>query len=66
MFCRLYRYACKRYRRSGLTFSASAHLRAQKGRPFFRDFIDAVARVFGDHEHCATSFQRESRINQEQ
>lgn len=66
MLKKLYCMACRRWRRSGLTFSASAHLRAMHGRPWARNRIDgAWLFLFGIHGHCQTTYQRETRDNDE-
>jgi hypothetical protein len=63
---KLYCMACRRWRRSGLTFSASAHLRAMEGRPWARNRIDgAWLLFFGIHGHCQQQWQKETRSKNE-
>jgi hypothetical protein len=57
--CRLYLAACRKWRRSRRTLSASAHLRARDGKTFWRNRIDGFCLLFlGQHQHCQASFQR--------
>lgn len=61
MFCKLYCWACRRFRRCGLTYSASAHLRAEAGQPWLRNRIDGMWLLFGGvHSHCQSQWQKES------
>jgi hypothetical protein len=58
MFCRLYRAACRRFGPEGMTLSACAHLRAEAGKPFWRNRIDGFCLLFrGQHQHCESSYQ---------
>lgn len=62
MLCKLYCWACRRWRHCGLTFSASAHLLAKAGRPWLRNRIDGLWLLFGGvHSHCRKQWQKESR-----
>lgn len=66
MFCSLYLALCRRYGPGGLTFSASAHLRAMAGRPWARNRIDGLwLLLFGVHGHCQQQWQKESRSKNE-
>jgi hypothetical protein len=59
MVCRLYVAACRRWGPRGMTLSAAAHLRAKRGKPFWRNRIDGFCLLFrGTHQHCQTSFQK--------
>lgn len=56
---RLYVRLCRKYGPGGLTFSAMAHIRAKKGKPFWRNRIDGFCLLFrGRHQHCQASYQR--------
>lgn len=66
MLKKLYCLACRRWRRCGLTFSASAHVRAMEGRPWARNRIDGLfLLLFGQQQHCQQQHQRETRSNDE-
>jgi hypothetical protein len=59
---RLYRSLCRRWCPGGMTLSALAWDRAQRGSPFWRDRIDGAALLlFSDHNHCQAQFQKERR-----
>jgi hypothetical protein len=62
MVCRLYVWACRKWRRSKLTFSASAFQRATAGRGWWRNRIDGFFLLFfSQHRHCRHHYRRETR-----
>jgi hypothetical protein len=55
----LYFFLCRRYCKDGMTLSSLAWLRAQRGKPFWRNRIDGAWLLFGGvHNHCQSDYQK--------